>query len=162
MPLLLARIDDRLIHGQVAHGWARPLRATLLAIVSDELRARPHEAELYLLAVPEGASGCVVSVAEALEPAFRARVVVERTVLLFPGTGEPLRLAEGGFPLETLNLGGLHFAPEKREVLPFVYLDAADIQRLRRLRELGVRLEVRDLPANPLHSLEAVLGARSQ
>jgi mannose/fructose/N-acetylgalactosamine-specific phosphotransferase system component IIB len=161
VPLLLARIDDRLIHGQVAHGWARPLGATLIAIVSDDLRARPQDADLYLLAVPDGASGCVVSVAEALEPAFRARVLAERTVLLFPGTTEPVRLAEGGFPLGTLNLGGLHFAPEKREFLPFVYLDDADVQRLRRLRELGVRLEAQDLPGNPAHPLEAILNAES-
>ncbi len=157
MPLLLARIDDRLIHGQVAHGWGRALRPTLLAIVSDTLRARPEEADLYLLAVPDGSAGRVLSVDEALEPAFRAEVEAERTFLLFPGTGEPLRLAEGGFPLGTLNVGGLHFAPGKREVLPFVYLDGVDVERLRRLQNLGVSLEAQDLPTNPVHSIEAAL-----
>lgn len=155
MPLLLARVDDRLVHGQVAHGWGRPLRPTLLAIVSDALKARREDAELYLIAVPDGADGCVASVAEALEPAFRARVEAERTILLFPGTEEPLRLVEGGFPLGTLNVGGLHFAPGKREVLPFVYLDATDVRRLRRLLELGVALEAQDLPTNPAHPIEA-------
>lgn len=159
MPLLLARVDDRLIHGQVAHGWARPLRATLLAIVSDALRARPAEADLYLLAVPDGAAGCVVSVEEALTPEFRARVSAERTILLFPGTAEPLRLVEGGFPLEALNLGGLHFAPDKREALPFVYLDPADVHRLRRLGDLGVRVLAQDLPSNPARPLETLLQA---
>ena len=157
MPLLLARIDDRLIHGQVAHGWGRALRPTLLAIVSDPLRAKPDEAGLYLLAAPEGCEACVVSVEEAAEPAFRARVEAARTLLLFPGTEEPLRLAQAGFPLPELNVGGLHAAPGKREVLPWLWLEEADIARLRRLRALGTRIEARDLPDNPAHGLGGVL-----
>ena len=157
MPLLLARIDDRLIHGQVAHGWGRALRPTLLAIVSDALRARPDDAALYLVAAPEEAEACVVSVAEALTPEFRERVAAARTILLFPGSDEPLRLVEGGFPLAELNVGGLHVAPSTREVLPWVWLSADDVRRLRRLRALGVRIEARDLPTNPAHSLEAAL-----
>ena len=57
MPVLLARVDDRLVHGQVVHGWGRSLDATFFAIVSDELRADPERAELYLFAVPDGAAG---------------------------------------------------------------------------------------------------------
>jgi PTS system mannose-specific IIB component len=159
VPLLLARIDDRLIHGQVAHGWGRALRPTLLAIVSDGLRARPDESALYLLAAPDGCEACVVSVDEAMAPGFRARVESARTILLFPGTEEPLRLAEAGFPLPALNVGGLHVAPGKREVLPWVWLDEGDIDRLRRLQALGARIEARDLPTNQPRSLGTVLEA---
>ena len=162
MPLLLARIDDRLIHGQVAYGWARPLHATLLAIVSDGLRARPQDAGLYLLAAPEGAEALVVSVAEALRPEFLRRVESAETILLFPGTEEPLRLSDGGFPLRELNVGGLHFAPGRREALPYVYLDEADTARLKALAARGVRIVARDLPTNPEHDLGAtLLGAAS-
>ncbi len=157
MPLLLARIDDRLVHGQVAHGWGRALRPTLVAIVSGALRDRPVDAELYLMAVPDGASGCVVTAEEALDPAFRARVERERTILLFPDTLEPLRLVEGGFPLETLNLGGLHFAEGKLELYPYLFLDRDDAARLRRLRDRGVRLEAQDLPTNPAHPVGEIL-----
>lgn len=153
MPLLLARIDDRLIHGQVAHGWGRVLRPTLFAIVSDSLRADPDRADLYLYAIPEGARGRVVSVAESLGLDFRAEVESERTIVLFPGTEEPLRLAEGGFALADLNIGGLHHAAGKVEVLPYVYLDDADRGRLRAIERLGVRVFAQDLPSNPSHML---------
>jgi mannose/fructose/N-acetylgalactosamine-specific phosphotransferase system component IIB len=158
VPILLARIDDRLIHGQVAHGWGRALRPTLLAIVSDRLRADAAQSELYLLAAPEGAEGAVAGVAEALTPAFLARAQAARTILLFPGTEEPLRLAEGGFPLEEVNVGGLHFAAGKEELLPYVYLDEGDRNRLGRLLALGVRVVAQDLPSNPSHPLGPLLG----
>ena len=159
MPILLARIDDRLIHGQVAHGWGRALNPTLLAIVSDRLRQSPAEAELYLIAVPEGAESVTVSVDEALGGPFRSRIEAARTVLLFPGTSEPTQLVERGFPLEEVNVGGLHFAPGKREVLPYVYLDDDDRARLLRLLARGVRVVAQDLPSNTAHPMGPLLGS---
>jgi mannose/fructose/N-acetylgalactosamine-specific phosphotransferase system component IIB len=155
--LLLARIDDRLVHGQVAYGWGTALRPTLIAIVSDALAADPVRAGLYLFAVPEGARGRTVSVAEAAAPAFQREIDEERTILLFPGTDEALRFREAGAPLPALNLGGLHHAPGKSESLPYVFLDDADRARLRRLAALGVRVAAQDLPSNPEHGLEDLL-----
>jgi PTS system mannose-specific IIB component len=158
VPLLLARIDDRLIHGQVAHGWGRALHPTLLAIVSDALRGDPDRADLYLFAVPEGARGRVVSVAEALDPSFRDEVDSERTILLFASPEDALRLVEGGFTLRELNLGGLHHAPGRQEVLPYVYLDGADRERLRAVQRLGVRVYAQDLPSNASHAIDTWVG----
>jgi mannose/fructose/N-acetylgalactosamine-specific phosphotransferase system component IIB len=158
VPLLLARIDDRLIHGQVAYGWGGALRPSLFAIVSDEIRADPERADLYLFGVPEGARGSVSSVPEALGARFLAEMETERTLLLLPGTDEAHRLVEGGFPLRALNLGGLHFAPGKQEFLPYVFLDEADRRRLDAIARLGVEIVAQDLPSNPAHPLEALLG----
>jgi mannose/fructose/N-acetylgalactosamine-specific phosphotransferase system component IIB len=155
--LLLARVDDRLVHGQVAYGWGRTLRPTLFLVVSDELAADPARGDLYLLAVPDDASGGCVSVHEALEPEIRERIERERTVLLFPSLEEPLRLVLGGFPIPDLNVGGLHHAPGRRPVLPYVFLDDDDRARLRRLDALGVRITARDLPSNPEHPLRELL-----
>jgi mannose/fructose/N-acetylgalactosamine-specific phosphotransferase system component IIB len=157
VPLLLARVDDRLVHGQVAHGWGAALRPTLFLVVSDALGADPSLAELFLLAVPEGARGRCVSMREALDPETRALIDRERTVLLLPGTAEAVALREAGFPLDQLNLGGLHHAPGKVAVLPYIYLDDSDRAHLRRLAALGVRVSAQDLPANPVHDLESLL-----
>jgi len=157
VPLLLARVDDRLIHGQVAHGWGQALRPTLFLVISDELAQDPDRAGLYLFAVPEGARGQVLSVREALDAVNRNAIERERTVLLFPGLDEPLRLVEAGFPLPELNLGGLHHAPGKEAVLPYVFLDEQDRDRLRRIDARGVRIKARDLPTNPEHSLDEIL-----
>ena len=141
------------------HGWGRPLQATLFAIVSDELRADPERSELYLFAVPEGAQGRAISVAEALEPPFRDAAEAARTILLFPDIATARRLAEGGFPLSALNLGGLHHATGKHAVLPFVYLDAKDRADIRALEARGVRVTAQDLPPNPAHEAASFLGA---
>jgi len=157
VPLLLARIDDRLIHGQVVHGWGRSLDPTWIGIVSDSLRADPAHADLYLFAAPEGARAAALSVAEALSDSIRKTILAERAFLLFPGVEEALRLREGGFPLEEVNVGGLHHAAGKSQLLPYVYLDSRDRDMLRALAALGVRLVAQDLPTNPSHRLEPLL-----
>ena len=159
MPLLLARIDDRLIHGQVAYGWGRTLRPTFYLVVSDALRRDPLRAEVCLCGVPEEARGRVVSVAEALGPDVLREIESERTLLVMPGAEEAVRLLEGGFPLTELNVGGLHHAPGKVEALPYVFLDDADRERLRAVAARGVRVVAQDLPANAAHPLEAWIGA---
>jgi mannose/fructose/N-acetylgalactosamine-specific phosphotransferase system component IIB len=159
VPVLLARVDDRLIHGQVVHGWGAPLGVTRYAVISDALRSDSATAELYLLAVPDDARGAVLSVEEALAPAFRAECAREPSLLLFADLATPLRLAEGGFPLEALNLGGLHHAPGRLEVLPYLFLDADDRDRLRALAARGIRVEARDLPGNRAHAVEDLVGA---
>jgi mannose/fructose/N-acetylgalactosamine-specific phosphotransferase system component IIB len=158
VPLLLARIDDRLIHGQVVHGWGSSLRPTWMGIVSDSLRADPARADLYLFAAPEGTRAVALSVQEALLEETRMAVLAERSILLFPGVEEPLRLKRGGFPLTEVNVGGLHHAPGKVALFPYVYLDERDKESLRALAALGVRLTAQDLPTNPAHRLEPLLG----
>ena len=157
MALLLARIDDRLIHGQVVHGWGRRLHPTWIGIVSDALRADPARADLYLFAAPEETRAVALSVEEALSEGTRKLLETERAMLLFPGVEEPLRLKQGGFPLEELNVGGLHHAAGKHALLPYVYLDARDREQLRALAALGVRLVAQDLPTNPSHLLAPLI-----
>ncbi|HSQ59405.1 MAG TPA: PTS sugar transporter subunit IIB [Acidobacteriota bacterium] len=159
MPVLLARVDDRLIHGQVVHGWGAGLGATLYAIVSDTLRDDPDHAELYLLAVPDGARGRVLSVEECASDAVREELERERTILLFADLETPLRLAGAGVPIPALNVGGLHHAPGRVAVLPYVFLDAADRDRLHALAAGGVSIEARDLPGNRSYSLDDLVGA---
>ena len=162
MPLLLARIDDRLIHGQVAYGWGRALKPSFYLVVSDALRADAMRAEVCLCGVPDDARGRVVSVAEALTSEVMDEIDKERTILLMPGTDEAVRLLDGGFPMTELNVGGLHHAPGKREILSYVFLDDADQERLHAIAARGVRVAARDLPANPSHPLESWPGADSR
>ena len=52
MPIVLYRIDDRLIHGQVVVGWGQPLDIRLLILLDDLVAGSEWEQELYRMAVP--------------------------------------------------------------------------------------------------------------
>ena len=108
MGIILFRVDERLIHGQVTVGWGAELGLGRYIVVDDELPARFSERELYALGVPEGAVAEFHTVGEA-----RGRLDVwegeaTRAVLLTRDLDHMLRLAAAG-ALEgrTVNLGGL-------------------------------------------------------
>jgi mannose/fructose/N-acetylgalactosamine-specific phosphotransferase system component IIB len=156
--ILLFRVDERLLHGQVVIGWGSHLRADRYLLVDDELAGSHWEQELYRLSLPDGTSAEFVTATEAVErlPTWREEPV--RSVLLTRDLRTMLVLAESG-RLEgvTVNLGGIHPAPGRRQVRPYLHLDDEDVARLGRLGQLGVNAAARDLPDSVAMNLERLL-----
>jgi PTS system mannose-specific IIB component/fructoselysine and glucoselysine-specific PTS system IIB component len=157
MPILLYRVDERLIHGQVLVGWGSRLRPDRYLVVDDPLAASDWEQELYTLGLPQRSEVAFFTVTEARKqlPGWKTSDV--RSILLTRDIATMLRLAEGGLLAEEeVNLGGLHLREDRQEVLPYLFLDNADRAALRALDEEGARISARDLPGStkvPLASL---------
>lgn len=157
MAIVLVRIDDRLIHGQVSIGWGPTLRPEHIVLLDASVAANPWELELYAAAAPEGASVEALTV-EAAASAWAGWEADARRILVLvrsPRTVHALALA--GVRLGEVNVGGMHFSAGKREVLPYVFVDDADCEALRALAHDGVRIEARDLPGNPGRDLVRLL-----
>jgi PTS system mannose-specific IIB component/fructoselysine and glucoselysine-specific PTS system IIB component len=147
--IVLYRVDERLIHGQVVIGWGSQLAPQRYVVVDDDLAESDWEQELYRLSLPEGVSAEFVTTAGALTalPTWQGQVL--RSVLLTRDVRTMLALAEAGLLNgSSVNIGGIHHAPGRKRVRPYVYLDTADRARLERLGELGVNVTARDLPGS--------------
>ena len=148
MNLVLARIDDRLIHGQVTVGWGRQLRPDRILLASDEVAGDAWQTRVYAMSVPPEMSVSVLPV-EAAARAFRepAETIGDRRVLLLVGRVQDMvALVELGAPIESVNVGGMHYARGKREMVPDVYVDREDVMALRALRERGHDLLAKAVP----------------
>jgi PTS system mannose-specific IIB component/fructoselysine and glucoselysine-specific PTS system IIB component len=155
--IVLFRVDERLIHGQVVIGWGHELRPGRYVVVDDELAESEWEQELYRLAVSdtEVVFVPVADAAERLEGWKRDGVA---TVVLTRDIGSMRRLAEDDRLLgEEVNLGGLHHAPGKEELLPYLFVTAQDVDDLRLLASYGVEVAARDLPDAPRVGLASLL-----
>lgn len=149
MPIVLFRVDERLIHGQVVLGWGSQLRPRRYLVVDDELADSAWEQELYRLGLADGSVAEFVSVAEARERLRRWQEEDVRSVLLTRDVATMLALARGGcLAGEKVNLGGIHHAPGRQAVRPYLYLDDADRERVRALSEEGAEVSARDLPGS--------------
>lgn len=146
MSLLLVRVDDRLVHGQVTQGWGSHLRPDRLVVVNDAVASDRWERELYEASAPEG---MIVSVLALAEAPGRVEAWLEKgegLLLLVDTPADALRLYESGISFEILNLGGLHSREGRKRILPYLSVDDNDIAALARLRESGVRIECADVP----------------
>jgi mannose/fructose/N-acetylgalactosamine-specific phosphotransferase system component IIB len=148
MAIVLFRVDERLIHGQVIVGWGTMLHPTRIVVVDDDLADSPWEQELYTLGLPGNleTSFCDVTQTRTRVPKWKANED-ERVIVLTRDVHTMRRLAADGLLRgEEINLGGIHYAPGRTAVLPYLYLNDAERREMTDLAAEGVIVTARDLP----------------
>jgi mannose/fructose/N-acetylgalactosamine-specific phosphotransferase system component IIB len=150
MSVVLFRIDDRLIHGQVLIGWGRPLGIDLIILVDDQVAASDWEQELYRMAVPPEIEVRFVTVAQAASQMADWQSNGKRGLVL-TGDLETMAALRAASPevVQRINLGGIHHRPGRRERLPFVYLTDQELRTLQALETGGAVITAQDLPTTP-------------
>jgi len=148
--IVLCRVDERLIHGQVTVAWGGYLHPSLYVVVDDALANAEWEREIYRLGVPAEAASDFFTVEEARTALPGWRTSSERVFLLTRDLDHMLRMSGGGaFVDEWVNLGGVYHAAGRREVLSYIFLSDEDCSRVRRLLEEGIEVRAQDLPSSP-------------
>lgn len=148
----MLRIDDRLIHGQVAFGWGHRLGLRRLILANDGAADDESLREVYLSLIPPEIEGLVLSLDETIEY-FRKHPDCRKVMVVVDSPNDALTLVRGGLRLEKAVIGGLHHRKGCREILPYVFLDDEDFRQLRELKELGVALFCQDLPTSAAREL---------
>lgn len=158
MPIVLLRVDERLIHGQVVVGWGEQLHMDRVIVVDDQLHDSAWEQELYCLGVPPHVDADFVTVEQARRELPRWRQDPRRVVVLLRDL-EPLeRLAEGGLLAgHPVNLGGIHHAAGRHRVLPYLFVSDAEGERLERIGATGAEIAAQDLPGTRPVPLDELL-----
>lgn len=148
MALLLCRIDDRLVHGQVVIGWGRPLGANRIVLVDDEVAGNDWEQDLYRMAVPEGVEIIFSGVDDAVRRLAEWQADDRRAMLL---TGDVRTMAAlfdaDHAAIGRVNLGGIHHRPGRTERLPYLYLTDEECAVLRAMRAGGADVTAQDVPS---------------
>ncbi|NDO80123.1 PTS mannose transporter subunit IIAB [Citrobacter sp. NCU1] len=143
MVIGLARIDDRLIHGQVATRWTKETNVTRIIVVSDEVAADNVRKTLLTQVAPPGVTAHVVDVEKMIRVYNNPKYAGNRVMLLFTNPTDVERIVEGGVKITSVNIGGMAFRQGKTQVNNAVSVDDKDIAAFKKLNERGIELEVR-------------------
>lgn len=149
MPLVLVRIDDRLIHGQVVVGWGIQLEPDRIILCSDTIASSPWEKEIYMGAeatAPYPLTVSVLTIDETLLFLKNAENENERIILLIETPQEILELTKKGLDIEKINVGGMHYKQGKRRLASYIFVDDADIYSFKEISEMKIKLEGREVP----------------
>lgn len=157
MAIVLCRIDDRLIHGQVVIGWGRPLGIDLIILVDDQVAGSEWEQELYRMAVSPEIEVRFVTVADAATQIGDWQSNGKRGLIL-TGDLESMAALRASSPdvVQRINLGGIHHRPGRRERLPFLYLTDQELRTLLALEAGGAVITAQDLPTTPPVALRSL------
>ncbi|RWR03804.1 PTS mannose transporter subunit IIAB [[Pantoea] beijingensis] len=143
MKIGLARIDDRLIHGQVATRWTKETNVTRIIVVSDEVAADHVRKTLLTQVAPPGVTAHVVDVEKMIRVYNNPTYGQDKVMLLFTNPTDVERVVAGGVNIKSVNIGGMAFRQGKTQVNNAVSVDEKDIDAFKKLNARGIELEVR-------------------
>ena len=145
--ILLFRVDERLIHGQVVVGWGGRLNPSRIIVVDDDLAGSGWEQELYAAGVPMEMEAEFHTVEDAAGRLESWQASSERILLLTRDIDTMSRLAaSGGLRGREVNIGGIHHGPGRTQVLRYVFLNDVERRQLQELADAGIDVIARDVP----------------
>lgn len=142
----LARIDTRLLHGQVATGWTPASKADRIIVASDTVAKDELRKGLIKQAAPAGVRANVVPIDKLIAVSKDPRFGNTHALILFETPQDALRAIEGGVPIKELNVGSMAHSTGKTMVNNVLSMDKADVETFEKLRDLGVSFDVRKVP----------------
>lgn len=143
--IVLVRIDNRLIHGQVATAWTQYSKANLLLVPNDEVSKNQTRQNLMNLAAPKGVQTRFFSIQKTIDIIHKASS--KQLIAIIAETPQDvLKLVEGGVPIKVLNIGNMHMSDGKKQISKAVCVDEDDIKTFKKLSDLGVKLEIQRVP----------------
>ena len=155
---VLARIDSRLLHGQVATAWTKTVQPTRIIVVSDAVAKDKLRKNLIQQAAPPGVKAHVVPIDHMIKLAKdKDHFGGQRALLLFENPQDVLRAIEGGVPLKTINVGSMAHSPGKVQPNKVLAFSQNDIDTFRKLQKAGVDFDVRKVPSDSKGNMDEIL-----
>ena len=143
--ILLTRVDNRLIHGQVGVTWVNHLGANLILVANDKVAADPVQQSLMEMVLPEAIQTRFFTIDKTINIIHKASDR-QKIFLVCRTPQDALRLIEGGVPIKELNIGNMHFSEGKEQISSTVSLDEDDKKTIRKIIDLGIKVEIRRVP----------------
>jgi PTS system mannose-specific IIB component len=139
------RIDNRLIHGQVVEAWLPGLKVARVVVADDEAAHSPLMKVAMGLAVPPELEVDILPLRDTPFAPYAADKV--KTLLLLRDIQALVEARKLGLPQTRVNLGNVHHGPMRRAVSTSVFLNAEEMEQLKRLHEDGWDIEARGVPS---------------
>lgn len=153
MELVLTRIDSRLIHGQVATSWVKATKPEAIFAVNDDVANDELRKTLLLQIAPADVKAFVIPIDKAIAVYKNPKYATTKVLLLVTNPSDIVRLIEGGVDIKNVNVGGMTFKDGTKLISKAVAIGKEDLEAFKKLRDLGVKLELRQLATDQIEDL---------
>lgn len=154
---VFARIDTRLLHGQVATGWTKAMNPNRIIVVSDNVAKDNLRKNMIAQAAPSGVKANTVPIKKMIEVAKDPRFGNTKAMLLFETPQDALAAIKGGVDIKELNVGSMAYSNGKVNVNQVLAMDQKDIDTFKELKKLGVKFDVRKVPSSSPENMDSLL-----
>ena len=154
--LLCIRIDDRLLHGQVGVTWANTLGANLIIVANDKVVDDPVQQALMEMVVSEQVGVRFFSIEKTIALLPKASPK-QKIIIVCKSAQDALKLVVGGIEIEAINIGNIHNIANGKRIHRALALTDDDIESLKKISNLGVKLHVQPVPSDKIIDLLSIL-----
>lgn len=147
MEVKLARIDERLVHGQVITAWAKKFNINRIVVVDDDVANDPFMSQVITLSAQAGMDIKILTV-DAAVGYLQTDVSKANVMLLFKHPTAVLNLIEAGYKLSEVNLGNLGSSPTRKRISRNVSLSEAEVETVKKIEALGTRVYLQMVPGD--------------
>ena len=154
---VLARIDSRLLHGQVATAWTKAVGPNRIIVVSDAVAKDDLRKKLIEQAAPPGVKANVIPIAKMIEVAKDPRFGNTKALLLFENPEDLLKAVEGGVDIKEVNVGSMAHSVGKVLVNKVLSMNEEDVKTFEALKDKGITFDVRKVPSNSKENFDELL-----
>lgn len=153
--VVLARVDDRLIHGQVMTKWSKGMGTNALFVVDNATAKDPFMKDIYTMSTANsGMTIKVFSTDEVVEYWEKTNFGDYKAILLLKTIDAAKEVIEKGLPVKRLNLGGIAKKKDTKFVLPNIAIKQEDFQILKELEGKGIEVFFQVVPDTKAVSLK--------
>lgn len=154
--ILFARIDNRLVHGQVGTAWARFLDANLIVVADDEvLKDSTQMAMMKLLASTVGMGIRFFTLDQTVQKIPMA--APSQKIFLITRTPREIRyLIEHGLQINEVNIGNMHAGEDKKQINGNIFVNEEDISNINYIIAQGIRVYSQTTPSAPIEELKTL------
>lgn len=155
--IAFARVDTRLLHGQVATTWTKQVGPDRIIVCSDNVSHDDLRKTMIIEAAPPGVKVHVVPLQKIIDVAHDVRFGGTKAMLLFETPQDALRAIEGGVPIKELNLGSMAASEGKVVVTNALAMDQNDVDTLEAIKGHGVKFDIRKVPADSPENYDNII-----
>lgn len=148
MSIVLARIDSRLVHGQVLEAWVPYVDADCIVVANDEVAGTSFQCMVMQAAIPSSIKLIIGTLEETVCILSSADLLKKRVLLLFARSEDALKILQLGVSYAKLNLGNMHSSVGKDRYTCTIALDQHDIETLQQVEDQGVTIVSQCVPAD--------------
>ncbi len=145
--LKIARLDERLVHGQIINNWCTSEDITEIIVINKEVANNDMRKTFIQMSVPQEINILFCDVPDAIV-IYEEECLFENIMMVFGNPFEILEFIESGGKLSSINIGGMPYKNGRKKLSTAVYANDEEIEILKKVAAKNINLEIRLLPTN--------------
>ncbi|MGL4773312.1 MAG: PTS system mannose/fructose/N-acetylgalactosamine-transporter subunit IIB [Clostridium sp.] len=155
--IIHVRIDDRLIHGQVATRWSTGLGASRIMVSNDEVANDEMQKGILRMVAPPGISTSIITKETTAKNILAEKYAAQKVLMVLKNPMDALDLMDRGLEIKEINVGNMAKRDNTIQIKKSISVTEEEFKAFKALMERGVRLTARMVPDEPETLLDEFL-----